>query len=525
MEKLKRQQEIERCKVASLMRDLKRHVCDNDRDMVVKCKEDLIKQFALFDKVHDQMYEYLNEDEDIAECDNFIIEATDSYTDVLRTVNEWLNSVMGDVAHDPDLERLSKCMAQEPWLVSDTVCVEVDLLKCSHSESSSGNRSPKSSPLIPGKSRHQPQPKSPPRSVNPATSYGTVPPCVFCGERHRLYLCSTFKALKAEDKFDVIVENKLCENCLLDNHSVHKCFRPSMCGIYGCKLKHSRFIHFVKVKSEIVQSVVCATNQGEFCDLGEGKIISEEAVSDQAKSGQQSSSLEGKVSVMSAIEDGSDGSSEEFVEGSVCDEEAWKVSDDEVKEVDDHMPMLCKPDGVPDQCEVDCLKLMKCEDQDRVEKVADVREVFSEDEIKFEVIEPDVTEVKEENESKQAKKMISDVEELRKEEKEFVTSDKEEQEENKAKEVKKSVEAGASEVEDLVPQEENEEKKKDKQEIQPMKIKIQRRENYIARMLKKMSENKVMKIQNKVYQKRKQRRIKWLVKKVKLKNVICLHHN
>lgn len=82
----------------------------------------------------------------------------------------------------------------------------------------------------------------------------TVTPCSFCSENHRLYMCQSFKSLKAEQKLGHIVEKRLCENCLLGNHTVDKCFRNSMCGIDGCSQKHSRFIHRCRVSSDLATS-------------------------------------------------------------------------------------------------------------------------------------------------------------------------------------------------------------------------------------------------------------------------------
>jgi hypothetical protein len=61
-------------------------------------------------------------------------------------------------------------------------------------------------------------------------------------------MCETFKALAPEEKMKMIDECNICENCLLSNHQVDKCFRPSMCGINGCQEKHSRFIHSCKIR-------------------------------------------------------------------------------------------------------------------------------------------------------------------------------------------------------------------------------------------------------------------------------------
>ena len=105
------------------------------------------------------------------------------------------------------------------------------------------------------------QPRSS-QSTTLATSEGRpVRLCAFCNENHRLFWCTAFKSLKPEQRFDYVVAKKLCENCLLDNHDVEQCFRPSMCGVDGCSQKHSKLIHECKVSSASVNSVQSAQDE------------------------------------------------------------------------------------------------------------------------------------------------------------------------------------------------------------------------------------------------------------------------
>ena len=170
----------------------------------------------------------------------------------------------------PDFERLTQFVEQEAELATDPVYGDSGLLKYSRAQSSMGNQQQRSSHPSPGKSTGQQQSKAQ-GSATKGSSFAsgkgrTVPPCVFCGQNHRLYMCDSFKALKAEQKYDVIVDKKLCENCLLDNHTVENCLRSSMCGINQCSDKHSRFIHSLKVKSDVKNSSVGLTNvQDEVC--------------------------------------------------------------------------------------------------------------------------------------------------------------------------------------------------------------------------------------------------------------------
>ena len=92
------------------------------------------------------------------------------------------------------------------------------------------------------------------RSTTFVTNQGTSV-CYFCKEAHRLYMCNKFKALRADQKLTFITERKLCENCLWDNHDVKECYVDSRCGINGCVLKHSRFIHSCKVPNTVTHAI------------------------------------------------------------------------------------------------------------------------------------------------------------------------------------------------------------------------------------------------------------------------------
>ena len=92
------------------------------------------------------------------------------------------------------------------------------------------------------------------QSTTFATNKGTSV-CVFCNEAHVIYMCNKFKALRAVQKLAFITDKRLCENCLRDNHVVEECYLDSRCGINGCDLKHSRFIHSCKVSNAVNHAI------------------------------------------------------------------------------------------------------------------------------------------------------------------------------------------------------------------------------------------------------------------------------
>ena len=67
--------------------------------------------------------------------------------------------------------------------------------------------------------------------------------CVVCHQDHRLFHCGQFKGMSPQARLDVVKRHKLCFNCLMDNHMVGTCRKPSVCSVPGCGRKHTKFIH------------------------------------------------------------------------------------------------------------------------------------------------------------------------------------------------------------------------------------------------------------------------------------------
>jgi len=87
-------------------------------------------------------------------------------------------------------------------------------------------------------------------NVNESGSKWKRPPCMLCGNDHRLLYCSSFKEMKPHDRLRYVHERKLCENCLLNNHVTEKCRKPSVCDVSGCGKKHTRYIHVEQTAQE-----------------------------------------------------------------------------------------------------------------------------------------------------------------------------------------------------------------------------------------------------------------------------------
>ena len=68
-------------------------------------------------------------------------------------------------------------------------------------------------------------------------------PCVLCNESHRLWHCKLFKRMKPLDRRNVVINHKLCHNCLLASHGTDSCGKKSVCAVSGCGRKHTMYIH------------------------------------------------------------------------------------------------------------------------------------------------------------------------------------------------------------------------------------------------------------------------------------------
>ena len=154
----------------------------------------------------------------------------------------------------PNFPELVKFIRKEAEAASDPVYGDNGLLKfgrgsASGVNSANSDRSRSYSQNQPPRPRASEQSKF--QGATLASTEGrTFRPCSFCQQSHKLYLCASFKALKPDQKYKHILEKKLCENCLLDNHVVETCYKPSRCGIHGCQQPHSRFIHWCKIQGE-----------------------------------------------------------------------------------------------------------------------------------------------------------------------------------------------------------------------------------------------------------------------------------
>ena len=76
-----------------------------------------------------------------------------------------------------------------------------------------------------------------------ALATGSKVLCYMCNDQHPLYACPQFKELKSVQRLTFIRDKHLCENCFRHDHNANSCPRDKVCGIDGCTLKHSRFLH------------------------------------------------------------------------------------------------------------------------------------------------------------------------------------------------------------------------------------------------------------------------------------------
>lgn len=151
----------------------------------------------------------------------------------------------------PGFRDLVKFVQEETIMCSDPIYGTEGLLNFNRDGKSkaTANNSSRQQPVASNR-QYQPETRrsnsSPSQQTSFATSRGTIV-CKFCNENHRLFACGQFRSLRADQQLKFITDQRICENCLLDNHLVDKCYWDSKCGVNGCNLKHSRFIHSCKV--------------------------------------------------------------------------------------------------------------------------------------------------------------------------------------------------------------------------------------------------------------------------------------
>ena len=90
----------------------------------------------------------------------------------------------------------------------------------------------------------EPRPRSTVSFSSRTSDERKTPPCVACkGPYHRLFSCEEFRRMRPQERLQLVKNNRLCENCLLNNHTTAQCRKTSVCAVPGCGLKHTKFIH------------------------------------------------------------------------------------------------------------------------------------------------------------------------------------------------------------------------------------------------------------------------------------------
>ena len=91
--------------------------------------------------------------------------------------------------------------------------------------------------LLTGSSPQNGSAKSPPHS----RSSSSVAKCPLCKENHRLFKCPQFLSFDVNKRKEFAKGNKLCFNCLRDNHMLSQCKDPTRCS--QCKGNHNTLLH------------------------------------------------------------------------------------------------------------------------------------------------------------------------------------------------------------------------------------------------------------------------------------------
>lgn len=66
--------------------------------------------------------------------------------------------------------------------------------------------------------------------------------CSCCGKNHAIYFCEKFKAMKVNERSEMVKSKSLCVLCLRPNHKSTECTYKSMCPT--CSKRHNGLLHF-----------------------------------------------------------------------------------------------------------------------------------------------------------------------------------------------------------------------------------------------------------------------------------------
>lgn len=90
--------------------------------------------------------------------------------------------------------------------------------------------------------------------------------CLVCNGEHLIYYCKTFLAMSPSDRFNLIVKNRYCINCLRSGHLAPQC---KSIGCKICNNKHNSLLHFDKPIAENKQAVSSSPISLSTCIAGQ----------------------------------------------------------------------------------------------------------------------------------------------------------------------------------------------------------------------------------------------------------------
>ena len=99
------------------------------------------------------------------------------------------------------------------------------------------------SPSTKGALQQNQSPMSAPAGGITTGTSRTLSPCFYCSQRHGLFGCDSWKALRVTDRLKFVQSKGLCVNCLQSGHRARDCPRNAVCTVPACGLKHTKFLH------------------------------------------------------------------------------------------------------------------------------------------------------------------------------------------------------------------------------------------------------------------------------------------
>ena len=92
-EEIKKERTKKKAALTRMGSKVRRLIAEKNQEEVKKCVDEMKGLYLDFEAKHDELYELLEEDDDLNDCDIYQLEVEEKYTEVVSLVNSWTISV------------------------------------------------------------------------------------------------------------------------------------------------------------------------------------------------------------------------------------------------------------------------------------------------------------------------------------------------------------------------------------------------------------------------------------------------